>query len=142
MKLLSSVSGVDSQVWWRYIKCRKREDQPEEPRTLLYTPLSTLIHHTKMRTYCLVLTAVLLAVYSPCVESFTPCPDEVASLCPLTPGQNPLFFAHPNHCSMFCECDHGGVAWQLQCGNSLLWDDTIKTCNWPHNVDCGSRPTP
>ncbi|KAG7159474.1 putative Chitin binding Peritrophin-A domain-containing protein 21 [Homarus americanus] len=82
-----------------------------------------------------ILTATLLMVSLPCIQSknhtsLYRCPDEVSALCPPTPGEQPEYFAHPNNCAMFCECGLRGVAWELVCQSSLLWDDTIKSGLW------------
>ncbi|XP_069184030.1 uncharacterized protein [Procambarus clarkii] len=99
---------------------------------------------TKMRTVVPLLTVALLAVCCLGAEAqdSVPCPDEVSALCPPTPGEYPEYFAFPDDCSKFCQCGDGGLAWELPCLLGLLWDDTLKTCNWPNLVDCGDRPIP
>ncbi|KAK7070245.1 hypothetical protein SK128_000873 [Halocaridina rubra] len=70
------------------------------------------------------------------------CPSEVSNGCPYPQGQIPVYFAHPNDCSKFCECGMEGIAWEVQCMPGLLWNDGVQTCDWASNVNCGDRPVP
>lgn len=47
-------------------------------------------------------------------------------------------FAHPTDCSKFLNCDHGKTVIQ-DCGPGTAFNSINKNCDWPQNVDCGSR---
>ncbi|CAL4154179.1 unnamed protein product [Meganyctiphanes norvegica] len=70
-----------------------------------------------------------------------PCAEEISAKCPANDGANPTYFADPEDCSKFCECS-GGTAYVHNCLPGLYFDATLNVCNWPVNVDCGSRPVP
>ncbi|XP_045121960.1 peritrophin-1-like [Portunus trituberculatus] len=67
------------------------------------------------------------------------CPSEVNVRCPSL-GNDAVHLPHPHDCSKYCVCVAKGLAYELSCPPTLLWDDTVLTCNWPDNVDCGTRP--
>ena len=46
-------------------------------------------------------------------------------------------FADPSNCQKFYKCFYG-VATSESCAAGLLWDDSIKICNWAANVVCNS----
>lgn len=48
-------------------------------------------------------------------------------------------FAHPLDCTKFLNCDHGRTFIQ-DCGPGTAFNDLMKVCDWPHKVNCGSRP--
>lgn len=66
-------------------------------------------------------------------EPRIPCPQEVSDLCPETDGAYPVYFAHPDDCTKFCECDDQ-VGYEKSCQPGLVFDETISVCNWPYNV--------
>ncbi|KAK8396892.1 hypothetical protein O3P69_005105 [Scylla paramamosain] len=70
-----------------------------------------------------------------------PCPSEVSDKCPSVDGPTPVYLAHPNDCTKFCVCDDQ-VAFEQDCMKGLVFDEVIHVCNWPYNVDCGTRPIP
>ncbi|XP_046659634.1 probable chitinase 10 isoform X2 [Homalodisca vitripennis] len=42
---------------------------------------------------------------------------------------------YPFDCAKFKQCDHG--RWLVRdCGPGTHWNQAIKTCDWPYNVDC------
>lgn len=47
-------------------------------------------------------------------------------------------FAHPNDCTKFLNCNNGQTVIQ-DCGPGTAFNSITKVCDWPHNVDCGSR---
>ncbi|XP_053643770.1 peritrophin-1 isoform X2 [Cherax quadricarinatus] len=96
----------------------------------------------KMRTCFLLLTGTLLAAAATTQKPPTVCPPEVSALCPPEMGEFPELYAYPDDCSKFCKCSLDGLAWEYDCPGTLLWDDELKTCNYPENVDCGTRPVP
>ncbi|XP_023347581.1 acidic mammalian chitinase isoform X3 [Eurytemora carolleeae] len=49
-------------------------------------------------------------------------------------------FADPSDCQKFYKCFYG-VATSESCAAGLLWDDSIKNCNWAVNVVCNSAAT-
>ncbi|KAG1655195.1 SCO-spondin [Nymphon striatum] len=56
--------------------------------------------------------------------------------CPQPTGQ----FPHPEYCSLFLNC-YNDRAYIQECPSSLFFNDAIKGCDYPNNVDCGSRWT-
>ncbi|KAK7070244.1 hypothetical protein SK128_000872 [Halocaridina rubra] len=113
------------------------------PAIVSLVPLITAAsHNKKMKATFLVLT--LLAITNQCwgevnagvvkPSNLIACPDEVSRGCPYPQGQFPAYFAHPEDCSKFCECGVEGIAWEVQCGSGLLWNDAVKACDWPNNV--------
>jgi len=56
--------------------------------------------------------------------------------CPKDKG--PYFYADPDHCSRYWQCDNG-CASHLLCEKDYLYDDLHKWCNYPKMVDCGKR---
>ena len=52
------------------------------------------------------------------------------------PGRAVLF-SDPTDCSKFYNCGHG-VPHLTSCGPGTLWNDQIKVCDWPQNVNCSS----
>lgn len=48
-------------------------------------------------------------------------------------------YAHPLDCRKFLNCDHGRTFIQ-DCGPGTAFNDIHKVCDWPHKVDCGTRP--
>ncbi|KAK8748310.1 hypothetical protein OTU49_016066 [Cherax quadricarinatus] len=68
------------------------------------------------------------------------CSSEVSALCPEGPQPVPTYLADPEDCTSYCECD-GTTAFHFTCDPGLLYNDVIHVCDWPDNVDCGTRPT-
>ncbi|XP_045122373.1 uncharacterized protein LOC123510935 isoform X2 [Portunus trituberculatus] len=86
--------------------------------------------------------AMFLTVVSLAASQFgIPCPTAVNAKYPAIGGGQAVFFAHPDGCK-YCECVDLDLAYELSCSPGLLWDDIRDTCNWPDNVNCGSRPQP
>ncbi|KAG1714604.1 Endochitinase [Nymphon striatum] len=56
------------------------------------------------------------------------------SYCPQPTGQ----FPHPEYCSLFLNC-YNNRAYIQECPSGLFFKDAIKGCDYPKNVDCGSR---
>lgn len=50
-------------------------------------------------------------------------------------------FAHPADCRKFLNCNHGATVIQ-DCGPGTAFNSITKVCDWPQNVDCGSRALP
>lgn len=45
------------------------------------------------------------------------------------------FFAHATDCSKFIQyLDNWPI--ELQCPDSMLWNEKLSRCDWPHNVIC------
>jgi len=53
-------------------------------------------------------------------------------------GTGPYFYADPDHCSMYYQCDDG-CASHLLCQGDYLYDDKHQWCNFPQQVTCGTR---
>lgn len=47
-------------------------------------------------------------------------------------------YAHPSDCTKFLNCNHGQTVIQ-DCGPGTAFNSITKVCDWPQNVDCGSR---
>ncbi|KAK8735586.1 hypothetical protein OTU49_005447, partial [Cherax quadricarinatus] len=108
----------------------------------VYPSPLTFKKYPQMRTCFLLLTGTLLAAAATTQKPPTVCPPEVSALCPPEMGEFPELYAYPDDCSKFCKCSLDGLAWEYDCPGTLLWDDELKTCNYPENVDCGTRPVP
>ncbi|KAG7165592.1 putative Chitin binding Peritrophin-A domain-containing protein 37 [Homarus americanus] len=67
------------------------------------------------------------------------CSKKITDECPAKDPTPPLYIADPDNCSKYCECS-GGIAWSFHCDANLLYNDIKHVCDWPNNVDCGSRP--
>jgi len=48
--------------------------------------------------------------------------------------------ANPNDCSQYYTCYPGEAVYLWQCFSDYLFDTTYNGCNFPQNVQCGSRP--
>ena len=44
-------------------------------------------------------------------------------------------YAHPVDCQKYYQCAHG-TPYEYTCPSGLLWNDNVKTCDWPANVNC------
>ena len=44
-------------------------------------------------------------------------------------------YADPTDCGKFYNCGNG-VAHLTSCGPGTLWNDELKICDWPQNVNC------
>lgn len=71
------------------------------------------------------------AVEKPHVESDEICKDQ----------PNGSYHEDYKNCSKYYQCVNG-TAKSLTCPNDYLWKDENKWCDFPYNVDCGSRPNP
>lgn len=49
------------------------------------------------------------------------------------------YHPHPTDCSKFLICNWGELIEQ-QCALGTYWNDAIKACDFPTNVNCGSQP--
>merc|ERR1712142_520378 len=47
------------------------------------------------------------------------------------------FLPHPVDCKKFYHCDRGHPV-EKTCGPGTLWNNVIKACDWPHNVNCNT----
>nr|XP_022900905.1 probable chitinase 10 [Onthophagus taurus] len=75
----------------------------------------------------------------------TPKPGDCASVtCPYTPGQYPVFHAHPKDCGRYCKCDNYGTVHDMPCPAGLHFNTDLNVCDWPENAGCngGSTTTP
>ncbi|KAG7165594.1 putative Chitin binding Peritrophin-A domain-containing protein 38 [Homarus americanus] len=68
------------------------------------------------------------------------CSKEISAQCPVNDPTPPVYIADPDNCANYCECS-GGSAWSFHCDANLMYNDIKHVCDWPNNVDCGSRPT-
>lgn len=41
-------------------------------------------------------------------------------------------------CTKFLKCDRGRTFLE-ECGPGAVFNDVLKVCDWPHNVNCGTR---
>jgi HGF/MSP/plasminogen-like protein len=48
-------------------------------------------------------------------------------------------YAHNLDCSKYLNCAHGATYIQ-DCGRGTVFNAQSKVCDWPRNVNCGSRP--
>ncbi|ENN73516.1 hypothetical protein D910_06803 [Dendroctonus ponderosae] len=53
---------------------------------------------------------------------------------------DPILFEDPDDCGAFYECAYG-KAFQFKCQQGLYYDDSLKRCDYPSEVACGTRPT-
>ncbi|KAK3928152.1 Peritrophin-1 [Frankliniella fusca] len=76
---------------------------------------------------------------TPAPEPTTPDPvqQELLKSCKSERGQ----FPDPKDCSKFINCWDGTAAEQ-ECNAGLLFNPEKSYCDYPENVDCGSRPNP
>ena len=44
-------------------------------------------------------------------------------------------YGHPNDCQKYYQCAHG-TPYEYTCAAGLLWNDSIKACDWAANVSC------
>jgi hypothetical protein len=56
------------------------------------------------------------------------------------PSPNGLF-ADPADCSAYYQCS-GGFPYHQVCSGNLLFREDLTVCDYPQNVDCGTRPIP
>lgn len=50
-------------------------------------------------------------------------------------------YPDPEDCSMYYSCG-GGLPNHLSCPAGLYFNPVPQVCDYPSNVDCGTRPTP
>jgi hypothetical protein len=76
-----------------------------------------------------------LAYFGPLVEAqFLP-----AGSCPsLDPLNYTVLLQNPTNCSKFFSCSNG-VPIELYCPAGLHFNDKLKVCDWPQNVNCVPR---
>lgn len=55
--------------------------------------------------------------------------------------KNPIHYPHPTECSKFLTCSWGSLVEQ-NCPEGHLWNDLMKYCDYPENVDCIGMSTP
>merc|ERR1711936_869831 len=86
-----------------------------------------------MLTLCVLLTAVVGLTSGQCEDTFpdgTPC------------GQNDFVQQEdPELCYKYYKCDSGCVTHET-CPGDFKYDTLYGFCNYPSDVDCGSRPCP
>lgn len=83
------------------------------------------------------IAALLLAVaYTAQADE---CLPEVSAICPAEDPSYAIHLVDPENCAGFCECD-SGVAYKLVCSDDLLFNEDLSVCDFPENVDCGTRP--
>ncbi|XP_055704303.1 uncharacterized protein LOC129802468 isoform X2 [Phlebotomus papatasi] len=56
------------------------------------------------------------------------------------PGSSGLT-EHPYDCTKFLNCANG-VTYIQDCGPGTVFNPIFNVCDWPHNVDCGSKSLP
>ena len=44
--------------------------------------------------------------------------------------------ADPDTCKGFIMCDVAGIKHKILCPSKLLFNATLRFCDWPHSVDC------
>ncbi|XP_050667931.1 uncharacterized protein LOC126967486 [Leptidea sinapis] len=66
-------------------------------------------------------------------------PGEAPSICGKN-GSDGVLIAHEN-CNQFYKCAHG-VPVALECYGNLMYNPYKKYCDFPENVDCGTRVIP
>ena len=44
-------------------------------------------------------------------------------------------YAHSTDCQKYYQCAHG-TPYEYSCPSSLLWNNDLKVCDWPANVQC------
>ncbi|KAK8748307.1 hypothetical protein OTU49_016064, partial [Cherax quadricarinatus] len=81
----------------------------------------------------------LVAVITTNGQDEVECPQEISDLCPGNTDY-PVYFPYPDDCGAFCECS-GTTAFYLHCKPGLFFNENLNVCDWPQNVDCGTRPT-
>lgn len=79
-------------------------------------------------------TLISVAFALPPKNPMKPCPEEVSAKCPELQGEMPVYLAHPDDCSKFCECSASAIAFEIKCDANLFWDDVSNICNWPYLV--------
>ncbi|XP_071053326.1 chondroitin proteoglycan 2-like [Onthophagus taurus] len=60
------------------------------------------------------------------------CPNDP---CPKENGDFPHYFAHPESCGRFCQCDWG-VAYDMPCPDGLHFNTKLNVCDWPADAGC------
>nr|XP_022920113.1 probable chitinase 10 [Onthophagus taurus] len=60
------------------------------------------------------------------------CPNDP---CPKENGDFPHYFAHPETCGRFCQCDWG-VAYDMPCPDGLHFNTKLNVCDWPADAGC------
>lgn len=53
--------------------------------------------------------------------------------------QEAIYHHHPSDCSKFLTCNSGALIEQ-QCPTGTYWNDVIKACDFPENVNCSLLP--
>ncbi|XP_071053327.1 uncharacterized protein [Onthophagus taurus] len=64
------------------------------------------------------------------------CPNDP---CPKENGDFPHYFAHPETCGRFCQCDWG-VAYDMPCPDGLHFNTKLNVCDWPADAGCEFHP--
>uniref|UniRef100_A0A6M2DWS2 Putative peritrophic membrane protein 4 holotrichia oblita n=1 Tax=Xenopsylla cheopis TaxID=163159 RepID=A0A6M2DWS2_XENCH len=70
---------------------------------------------------------------SPRASSTDFIPDSIIERCKRSPEGTML--ADPEDCANFYVCSFG-EPYSKSCDHGLLYHDSLKTCDWPENVDC------
>lgn len=89
----------------------------------------------RMKSLQAVLVVLVVAMASLVAARFKACtcPEEVNVNCPVI-GEDAVFFPHPEHCTMYCECEMEGCASALTCPPDLVFDPVLNVCSWPDTV--------
>lgn len=53
--------------------------------------------------------------------------------------EDAIYHHHPSDCSKFLTCKSGALI-EKQCPPETYWNDAIKACDFPENVNCGPLP--
>ena len=81
--------------------------------------------------YFLILQLVIFIKTCQCIDM----------LCPVSEDGHPVSYPHPTDCSMFYQCDAGGIPVLMSCPDGLFFDPSLNVCNWPDLVNCNSGTT-
>ena len=63
--------------------------------------------------------------------------NEILPVCPRqdNPNGNATILPDPQNCTTFFICSNG-QAYQFVCPSQLKFNNDLKVCDWPENVDC------
>ena len=50
------------------------------------------------------------------------------------------FYPHPTDCQKYYQCAHG-TPYEYACASGLLWNDSLKNCDFAANVQCTTGRT-
>jgi len=84
------------------------------------------------------LAAILVGGHTEAASLAAQCDNTLPNNQTCPEGHGPFFYADPDHCSMYWQCDEGCSS-HLLCQKDYLYDDLHKWCNFPKDVSCGDR---